>query len=79
MKRTPISCNSLSFVTIIMFQHNCLDTYCFECLICVCCVFLYLHCSAQLSMFHMERRSRNMLIIIIIINDYAKGRGRLKD
>ena len=25
-------------------------------------------CSAQLSMFHMERRSRNMLIIIIIIN-----------
>ena len=24
-------------------------------------------CSAQLSMFHMERRSRNMLIIIIII------------
>ena len=24
-------------------------------------------CSTQLSMFHMERRSRNMLIIIIII------------
>ena len=25
-------------------------------------------CSAQLNMFHMERRSRNTLIIIIIIN-----------
>ena len=25
-------------------------------------------CSAQLSMFHMERRSRNTLIIIIVIN-----------
>ena len=25
-------------------------------------------CSAQLSMFHMERRSRNTLIIVIIIN-----------
>ena len=24
-------------------------------------------CSAQVSMFHMEKRSRNMLIIIIII------------
>ena len=30
--------------------------------ICICT------CSAQLSMFHMERRSRNTLIIIIIIN-----------
>ena len=26
-----------------MFQHDCLDTYCFECLICMCLVFLYLH------------------------------------
>ena len=33
--------------------------------ICMCFVFLHLHCSAQLSMFHMQRRSRNMLIIII--------------
>ena len=33
--------------------------------------FLYFYfctCSAQLSMFHMERRSRNTLIIIIVIN-----------
>ena len=28
------------------------------------CIFT---CSAQLSMFHMERRSRNTLIIIIIV------------
>ena len=26
-----------------MFQHNCLDTCCFECPICMCIVFLYLH------------------------------------
>ena len=26
-----------------MFQHDCLDTCCFECLICMCFVFLYLH------------------------------------
>ena len=26
-----------------MFQHDYLDTYCFECLICMCFVFLYLH------------------------------------
>ena len=26
-----------------MFQHDHLDTYCFECLICMCFIFLYLH------------------------------------
>ena len=26
-----------------MFQHDYLDTYCFECLICMRCAFLYLH------------------------------------
>ena len=26
-----------------MFQHDCLDTCCFECLICICFVYLYLH------------------------------------
>ena len=26
-----------------MFQHDYLDTYCFECLICMCFIFLYLH------------------------------------
>ena len=26
-----------------MFQHDCLDTSCFECLICMCFGFLYLH------------------------------------
>ena len=29
--------------------------------------FLYLPCSAQLSMFRMERRSENTLIIIIVV------------
>ena len=50
-----------------MFQHDYLDTCCFECLICMDLYFCICTCSAQLSMFHMERRSRNMLIIIIII------------
>ena len=31
-------------------------------------VFCICPCSAQLSMFHMGRRSRNMLIVIITIN-----------
>ena len=26
-----------------MFQHDCLDTYCLECLICMCFVFSYFH------------------------------------
>ena len=39
----------------------------FECLICMRFRFLYFTCSAQWSMFHMEKRSRNTLIIIIII------------
>ena len=50
-----------------LFQHDYLDTYCFERLICMCFVFCICTCSAQLSMFHMERRFRNTLIIIIII------------
>ena len=56
------------FMLSCMFKHDYLDTYCFECLhafvlyICICT------CSAQLSMFHMERCSGNMLIIIIIIH-----------
>ena len=32
----------------------------------VFCIFFICTCSAQLSMFHMERRSRNTLIIIIV-------------
>ena len=31
-------------------------------------------CSAQLSMFHVERRSRNTLIIIIIITSNVHGK-----
>ena len=56
-----------------MSEHDCLDTYCFMCLICF--VFLYLHLftehvshgKVQLSRFHMESCSRNTLTIIIII------------
>ena len=54
-----------------MFQHACLDICCFKCLIIklYACVlhFCLCPCSAQLSMFHMERRCRNTLIIVIIV------------
>ena len=33
----------LLFMLSWVFQHGYLDTYCFECLICMCFVFLYLH------------------------------------
>ena len=49
-----------------MFQHDCLDTCCFECLIMLyACVLYFCICpySAQCSVFHMERRSRSTLIV----------------
>ena len=51
-----------------MFEHNRLHTCCFGCLIIYACVlyFCICLCSAQLSIFHMERRSRNTIIIVII-------------
>ena len=33
--------------------------------VCVCVVIVHWHCSAQLSMFNMEKRYRNKIIIII--------------
>ena len=57
-----------------MFQHDYLDTYCFECLICMRFVFLYLHLFSSVDIFHMQRCSRHTLIIIII---FASGAGDL--
>ena len=37
--------------------------------VCVFVVIVHWHCSAQLSMFNMEKRYRNKIIIIIIIHD----------
>ena len=34
---------------------------------CVCVCVVHWHCTAQLSMFNMEKRFRNKIIIIIII------------
>ena len=54
-----------------MFQHDCLDTCCFECLICVCFgIFVF-------APVHMERHSRNKLIIIIIINGACRCPGQM--
>ena len=68
-----------------MFQQDCLDICCFECLICMCfvvvvvvvvvvvCLFVCLFvlflffflffCTAQLNMFHVEKRSRSTLLL----------------
>ena len=35
--------------------------------LCVCIRVVHWHCTAQLSMFNMEKRFRNKIIIIIII------------
>ena len=40
---------------------------CVRACVCVCVVVVHWHCSAQLSMFNMEKRYRNKIIIIIII------------
>ena len=48
-----------------MFGHGCLDSCCFGCVICLC--FIVCTCSAQLNMFHVERHTRNTVIIFIII------------
>ena len=51
-----------------MFEHDCLDTCCFGRLIYMCFVIFFTRtCSAQLSMFHMERRCRNTLIILLLL------------
>ena len=38
--------------------------------VCVCVVIVHWHCSAQLSMFNMEKRYRNKIIIIITIKRF---------
>ena len=37
---------------------------CVSVCVCVCVCVFYLYCSAQLSMFNMEKRHRNKIIII---------------
>ena len=48
-----------------------------ECVcVCVCVCFVHWHCSAQLSMFNMEKCYRNKTIIIIIITWHDENRKR---
>ena len=51
----------------LMFEHDCLDTCCFGCLIHMCFAFLYLHLFSEIEHASHGRRSRNTLITIIII------------
>ena len=56
-----------------MFQHDCLDTYCFECLIWMCFVFLYLH------LFTWKGALENTLIIIMSVRgSLVSGPERVK-
>ena len=57
-----------------MFQHDCLDTCCLRVLYACVLYFCICTCSTQMTMFHMERRSRNTLIIIIIIINPSETR-----
>ena len=50
-----------------MFQRDYVDT-CFECLICMFCIFVFASVQRKKSIFHTERRSRYTLIIIIIVH-----------
>ena len=53
-----------------MFDHDCLNTCCFGCLICVFCICT---CSAQLSLFHMERCSKKYTHYYDYYYYYYKG------
>ena len=55
-----------------MFLHDYLDTYCLSVLYACVSYFLYLHLFSTTEQFHMERRSRNMLIIIICLRQLYK-------
>ena len=58
----------LLFLRQLFMMHVCLCVCVHVCvLVCVCGVIVHWHCSAQLSMFNMEKRCRNKIIIIIII------------
>ena len=50
-----------------MFQRDCLDSCCFECLIRMCFVFLYLHLCSVIEHVSHGKAPRNMLIIIAVI------------
>ena len=50
-----------------MFEHDGLDKCCFGRLTCMCFVFCTCAYLAQLSMFDLERRSRNTVIVITIM------------
>ena len=50
-----------------MFEHDCLDTCCLGDFAPCVLYFGICPCAAQLSLFPMERRSRNTIVIIIVI------------
>ena len=53
------------FLFIWMFQHDSLDTCCFECLICMCFIFLYLHNWACFT-WKCTQEIRSLLLSLLI-------------
>ena len=57
----------LLFLRQMFMMHVCLCVCVYVCVcVCVCFVVVHWHCSAQLSMFNVEKCYRNKIIIIII-------------
>ena len=55
-----------------MFQHDCLDTYCFECLICMCFVFfVFALVQRNWACFTwkgaLEVRSLLLLLVVVVV------------
>ena len=49
-----------------MFEHACFDTCCFGCLICMCCIFLYLHLfSANWACFTWKSALEIQLLLLL--------------
>ena len=59
-----ILCYASGFYMLLFFRQMFLTRACVCVCVCVCVV--HWHCTAQLSMFNMEKRFRNKIIIIII-------------
>ena len=58
-----------------MLEHDCLDTCCFGCHNYACVLYYCIcTCSTQLSMFHVERYSRTILIIIKYLSSLCLSR-----
>ena len=50
-----------------MFQHDYLDTYCFECLICMCFVFSHLHLFSAIEHVSHGKGALEILLLLLLL------------